>query len=376
MSNSRGFHRGGRSNQGRSFAGRGHASRDQGSSKSNDILDFKLGEKSNAVKLTKWLFKIRDKIGTKYSKYGLNNIVTRDGIIGAYSPPEEPEDPDEEASDIEKQKWKSMFNMYLNQREEFKSMKLACVADIYESIGTQSRFRLTEQNNKLSEASRFDMDDPISVLKLSVSTHLTDSNIDDGVNLMSAEISFVNIRMYPDELLPNYLQRYNILMSTYSNLLIESGLDIDGVANRIGNAKSRALRFIMGLDSHRFQNHLNKYTVRDLEYPATLELAYEQAATFAQAKVAGGNSLNRKGIFLTYPIGDESKSHERFGDSESSKKKCYRCGAVGHIKIDCNNVLPNKDGGGHKNDQVNNKNNNKNKNKSDKKSGGKGDDPN
>jgi len=368
MSSGRGFPRGGRSNFGRGRSGRGYYQGDHGARQKNDILDFKVGEKSNAVKLTKWLLKVRDKISTKFSKYGLQNIITREGTIGRYDPPEEPEEPDDDATNVAIAKWKTKFGIYMNQTEDFKAQKLLCVADIFEMIGEQSRARLLEQNNKLAEADKFNLDDPISVLKLSVATHLTDSNVNNEVNLMDAESAFVNIRMYPEENLMDYQKRYLILSSTYSNLLTETELNPDVIASKIGDDKSRAMRFVRGLDRGRFKSHVEKYEMNDKPYPLTVESAYEQAVSYAQVKLSAAPNFNRKGIFLSNPVNSYPKSDS----SDNFNNGCRRCGAVGHFQNECKNNLG-RGNGGRGNGGGRGRGGDKNSHGNDKKSGSKDD---
>jgi hypothetical protein len=371
MSNSRGFHRGGRSSSGRGRSGRGYSQRDQGAYQKIDILDFKVGEKSNAIKLTKWMLKVREKISTKYSKYGLNNIITREGTIGYYEPPVEPEEPDDDATNVAVAKWKTKYGLYMNQEEDFKALKLACVADIYATIGEQSRNRLKEQNNKLAANDKFNMDDPISVLKLSVATHLTNANVDSDVNLQVAETEFLTIRMYQDEELSDYEKRYGILLSTYSNLLTEAEVDPAIIAAKLGDDKSQALRFVRGLDRVRFKLHVDKYEMKDKPYPLTVESAYEQAVSYVQVKLSGNLNANRKGIFLSQAIYSQPK-----GDGDIFNSGCYRCGAVGHYQNECKNKLSGKDKGGRGSDGGRGRGGRDNNHANDKKSGNSKDDSN
>lgn len=332
--------RGSRPFQGRGRLGRGHMSRDFDRPVTN-TLNFKVGEKSSAVKLTRWLLKARDVIAVKYNKFGLNNIITRDGTIGNYDSPVEPDEPDDGATEIEKVKWKAKYSAFIKDDEEFKSMKLACMADIFMLIGSDSRVRLDDQNKRLAVPDRYNLDDPVDILKLIVSTHLTDTHVSDGVNLSHAETAYTTIRMYPEETLSDYKQRYTILEATYRILLLEYDYTDEEVLVKLGMSKEKALRFVLGLDSQRFKIHTDKYVTGDKPYPFSVEEAYDQALTFSQAKDRTQSNVQRRGIFLTHATNRNSNSNS----NSNQNQRCNRCGANGHFQNTCRNVLPAARGG-------------------------------
>jgi hypothetical protein len=309
--------------------GRGHYSQDSGS-RSPDVLNFKVGQTISAVGFTRWMLKLREKLGAKYNKFGLNNIISREGFIEDYNRSEEPEEPDDPANVVEFAKWKTKYGGWSKDIADFDAMILGCTSIIWEHIGFDSRQRLIERNNSLDIADKKSLDDPVDILRLCLATHSSDTNLDVSNNVLTAEMNYVNVKMYADESLAYYLQRFNILETTYSQLMIDAGSTPGEVIVRLGTMEMKARKWILGLDPARFRAHQQKYISRDRLYPTTIEEAYNDATLFVQSTPY----VQRRGIFITHPVGRGN------GAGRTNMVECTRCGVRGyHTASECHNDI-------------------------------------
>jgi Zinc knuckle len=298
------------------------------------LLNFKAGVKTNAVSFNHWLLRVREKINIKHTRFGLHNIIDREGIIGDYDPPVVPEEPTDPANIIEMTMWKSRVSKYLKDQDEFIQHKLEVSALIWAEIGKDSRTRMLEFNNGLASAAKLDLDDPIATATLAMRTHLQDTHLDNAQNLELAEKSYVNIRMYDYESVSDFKNRFEIIENTYSVLLMSNNMTTDNVLIKLGTPADRSRKFIHALDLSRFGRHISKYRSQDREYPETITEAYNQAVAFSVDKP----EVHRRNVFLTHSVGGGPTT----ASSRPHKPKCYRCGAVGHFSNVCKNRLGDK----------------------------------
>jgi hypothetical protein len=322
---------GGRSHHYGSRGGRNHGS---GRSSSQDlgsyahVLNFRPGQVTSPVSVAKWFLKAKDVIGSKCPKYGLKNIVKSDGTIGEYpifNPPEIPDDTDDI---VEMTLWKSRVTQHdIVLRELDQDKKCAAIA-VWEIIGSDSRFRIEEYNEGLAEADMYDLDDPIDLLNVVSKTHFSDWRIDNSMKTATAQKSFVNIGMSVEENLVSYHRRWNVVLNAYSKCLSDDEMSAANIDMMLGGDHDRVVKFINSLDINRFATFISNFRTGHKAWPDTVLDAYNEAHIWTDNQVGG----SRRGIFVNAPVVEDLKP-------AAGEKKCYRCGATGHLQNACHNNL-------------------------------------
>ena len=103
----------GHGGSGRGSGRNGRGGRGEYSSYSQDyghvgnLLNFKITQRASAVSFTRWLLLTREVISVSHSNFGLNNLISRDGIISEIEGPEIPTEPNPTASQVEFTIWKT-----------------------------------------------------------------------------------------------------------------------------------------------------------------------------------------------------------------------------------------------------------------------------
>ena len=257
------------------------------------ILDYPHGSNPNIGVLVKWLICYGIKIGIECPKSGIASIVKNDGTIGKYpeyTPPELNEE--ENASAIQSVKARAeygvLFKSYNEKIEQLRTDKRLStnIALTYMTSTLYGKIRESDRGRKALKDN-----DPIFLIEVLYEIFNADKLLEKAEIVLTAESRLINIEQGQTETLLEYYERTLALEEALKSAYSANG---ENAKKRMGTDKTRAIRFIKGLNLKfsRLKEDFRGGTVET--YPNTLDEAYARAQ---RAQNTENSNRNWRGAF-------------------------------------------------------------------------------
>ena len=252
-----------------------------------------------------------------------------------YPEREEPQNPDNQRDLTQVKKWEISYKEYRDWSRRFEEDKAKIFGVILGQITRSSRDRIDATAEGKSAITN---KDPLSLVKVILSTHFTGSKADPEENFYAAEKTYMRMSMYDGETLADYHRRFSATLES----IRESARVVDKT-DKVPDEAQVVIHFVYSLNSHytQYENAFRRSLLRTK--PLSLQEAYESVTSFGDDRAHsfhGPQHHHTRGVFSATRGGRGRQTN--YGESGRGGRKarggrgaCHKCGQFGHWKNDC-----------------------------------------
>jgi hypothetical protein len=226
--------------------------------------------------------------------------------------------------------WKRDFTEFRDKQEKFDADKAKLFGVIIGQMSDSSKDQVATTQDGM-DALRDK--DPLDLVKVIVTTHLTGGKTNDDENLYSAQYAYTQLVMSREEKIATYYRRFETALTTLVECAARAHKN-----NVVPDNVMQNIHFVKTLNG--FYSEYQISFDRDIitQKPTTVQEAYEQIVQFGSNKLGYSDQReqNHRNAFVTKKGGRGRSA--RGGKGSGGRGNCHNCNQPGHWKDQCPNT--------------------------------------
>jgi uncharacterized membrane protein YgcG len=284
----------------------------------------------NSDELQKWVSAMKTYTMANFI-IGLDDIfLSEDPAYPEFYEPDFP-DEDERGDAVIMEVWKLDNKEYRDNSKKLEHDKVKLMGVILGQMSEASKDQVkTSQEGK----DAIEEKNPLNLIKVIISTHLTAGRIDCDQNLYAAETNYRNIQMGEFEQIATYHRRFSASLSSLRECASRAEKE-----EAVPGDELQSIHFISTLNGN-YGAYKENFKRGIIPAPTTLQEAYEKIVSFGPGRSHYEVREIRKGVFSTFQghggRGGRGGRGGGFGRG-GGRGACAICKQPGHWKNECPN---------------------------------------